>query len=207
MPQLDSVRRAKKPKRLPTVLSPDEVRQVLSHLDGKHWIAANLLYGSGLRLLECLRLRVQDIDFNLAQIMVRGGKGNKDRCTILPASVIDPLQEHLEKLHTIHSRDLKKGLGRVYLPVALDRKYPMPQKNYAGSSSFPPHAMSPMAKPGIGSDFICMRRRCSVRSSLPPGNRISRNVRRRIPCATIYSTGLCRVVSHQPIYPCEQAKM
>ncbi|MCG8075364.1 MAG: integron integrase [Candidatus Thiodiazotropha taylori] len=122
MPQLDSVRRAKKPKQLPTVLSPDEVRQVLSHLDGKYWIAANLLYGSGLRLLECLRLRVQDIDFNLAQIMVRGGKGNKDRCTILPASVIDPLQEHLEKLRTIHSQDLEKGLGRVYLPVALDRK-------------------------------------------------------------------------------------
>ncbi|MBT3016979.1 MAG: integron integrase [Candidatus Thiodiazotropha sp. (ex Clathrolucina costata)] len=137
MPQLDSVRRAKKPKQLPTVLSPDEVRQVLSHLDGKYWIAANLLYGSGLRLLECLRLRVQDIDFNLAQIMVRGGKGNKDRCTILPASVIDPLQEHLEKLRTIHSQDLEKGLGRVYLPVALDRKYPNASKELCWQFVFP----------------------------------------------------------------------
>ncbi|MEW8693346.1 MAG: integron integrase, partial [Candidatus Thiodiazotropha endolucinida] len=137
LPQLDSVRRAKKPKQLPTVLSPDEVRQVLSHLDGKYWIAGNLLYGSGLRLLESLRLRVQDIDFNLAQIMVRGGKGNKDRCTILPTSVIDPLQEHLEKLRTIHSQDLKKGLGRVYLPVALDRKYPNASKAWCWQFVFP----------------------------------------------------------------------
>ena len=76
MPQLDNVQRAKKPQRLPTVLSPGEVRQVLSQLDGKYWVAGNLLYGSGLRLLECLRLRVQDIDFDMSQINVRAGKGN-----------------------------------------------------------------------------------------------------------------------------------
>ncbi len=91
MPQLDSVQRAKKPRRLPVVLSPDEVRSVLSGLDGKFWIAGNLLYGSGLRLLECLRLRVQDIDMGMSQLIVRAGKGNKDRVTILPETVVEPL--------------------------------------------------------------------------------------------------------------------
>jgi len=124
MPQLDAVQRAKKPRRLPTVLSPDEVRQILCQLDGKYWIAGNLLYGSGLRLLECLRLRVQDIDFEMCQLMVRAGKGNKDRVTILPEAVIEPLQKHLKNVRAIHSRDLKQGLGRVYMPVALTRKYP-----------------------------------------------------------------------------------
>lgn len=124
MPQLDAVQRAKKPQRLPVVLSPDEVRSVLSLLEGKYWIAGNLLYGSGLRLLECLRLRVQDIEFGMHQLVVRGGKGNKDRVTILPDTVIEPLKSYLEKVHTIHSRDLDQGLGRVYMPPALTRKYP-----------------------------------------------------------------------------------
>lgn len=109
MPQLDTVQRAKKPRRLPVVLSPEEVRQLLSQLDGKYWIAATLLYGSGLRLLECLRLRVQDIEFGIGQLVVRSGKGDKDRVTILPKSVIDPLKDHLKKVRTIHSRDLQRG--------------------------------------------------------------------------------------------------
>jgi site-specific recombinase XerD len=92
MPQLDTVQRAKKPQRLPVVLSPEEVRQVLSQLDGKYWIAGNLLYGSGLRLVECLCLRVQDVDFDVHPLCVRGGKGNKDRVTILPETVVEPLK-------------------------------------------------------------------------------------------------------------------
>jgi len=124
MPQLDNVQRAKKPQRLPTVLSPEEVRQVLSQLDGKYWIAGNLLYGSGLRLLECLSLRVQDIDFGMSQVTVRAGKGNKDRVTILPDTVVEQLKLHLEKTRLQHTRDLDRGLGRVYMPVALTRKYP-----------------------------------------------------------------------------------
>ncbi len=124
MPQLDTVQRAKKPQRLPVVLSPEEVRQVLSQLDGKYWIAGNLLYGSGLRLVECLRLRVQDIDFDMHQLCVRGGKGNKDRVTILPETVVEPLKAYLEKVRIIHRRDLEEGLGQVYMQSALTRKYP-----------------------------------------------------------------------------------
>lgn len=124
MPQLYKVQRAKKPQRLPTVLSPEEVRQVLSQLDGKYWISGNLLYGSGLRQLECLRLRVQDIDFGISQIVVRAGKGNKDRVTILPESIVEPLKLHLEKVQTRHSLDLAQGSGRVYMLVSLTRKYP-----------------------------------------------------------------------------------
>ncbi len=124
MPQLDNVQRAKKPQRLPTVLSPQEVRQVLCELDGKYWIAGNLLYGAGLRLLECLRLRVQDIEFEMSQLVVRAGKGNKDRVTLLPDAVADPLKLHLEKTRALHVRDLGRGQGRVHLPIALSRKYP-----------------------------------------------------------------------------------
>ena len=137
MPQLDTVQRAKKPRRLPTVLSPDEVRQILCQLDGKYWIAGNLLYGSGLRLLECLRLRVQDIDFDMCQIMVRAGKGNKDRVTILPEAVVEPLQGHLEKMRSIHSLDLERGLGRVYMQLALTRKYPNAAYEWAWQFVFP----------------------------------------------------------------------
>lgn len=96
MPQLDSLQRAKKPRRLPVVLSPAEVRRVLSQLDGKYWVAGNLWYGSGLRLVECLRLRMPDIDFAMRQIVVRGGKGDKDRVTILPQTVIEPLNGYLQ---------------------------------------------------------------------------------------------------------------
>lgn len=118
MPQLDKVHRAKKAQRLPTVLSPEEVRQVLSQLDGKYWIAGNRLYGSG------LRLRGQDIEFGMSQVNVRAGKGKKDRVTILPDAVVEPLKLHLEKIRTQHTRDLDRDLGRVYKLVALTRKLP-----------------------------------------------------------------------------------
>lgn len=126
LPRLDDVRRARKPRRLPEVLSPREVHRVLAMLEGKYWIAGNLLYGAGLRLLECLRLRVQDIGFDMRQIVVRGGKGAKDRVTILPDAVTEALGNHLEAVRTIHSRDLERGLGRVYMALgagALQRGY------------------------------------------------------------------------------------
>jgi len=137
MPQLDSVQRAKQPRHLPVVLSPDEVRLVLAQLDGKYWIAASLLYGSGLRLLECLRLRVQDVDFGIGQLVVRGGKGNKDRVTVLPGSATEALKDHLKKVHAIHRQDLDRGLGRVYLPPALVRKYPNAPAEWAWQYVFP----------------------------------------------------------------------
>jgi integrase len=124
LPWLDEVVRAKKPRRLPTVLSVQEVQAVLAQLDGVAWLAASLMYGSGLRLMECLRLRVKDIDFSAQQIVVRDGKGAKDRVTVLPSSVASDLQSHLEHLRNRHRLSLERGGGETYLPYALHAKYP-----------------------------------------------------------------------------------
>lgn len=116
--------RAKKAKRLPVVLTPAEVRAVLKRLDGQHWLAACLMYGSGLRLMECMRLRVKDLDFDHHAILVRDGKGAKDRVVTLADELVVPLQRHLETVKMIHEKDLRDGFGAVYLPYALERKYP-----------------------------------------------------------------------------------
>ncbi|MGA8260028.1 MAG: integron integrase [Arenicellales bacterium] len=137
LPWLANVRRAKKPRRLPTVLTRDEVRAVLAQLDGTPWMIASLLYGAGLRLTECLRLRVKDVDFAMRTITVRDGKGAKDRVTVLPEMVIGPLKAHLDKVRVIHELDLGKGLGRVYLPFALARKYPGAAASWAWQLVFP----------------------------------------------------------------------
>lgn len=114
---------AKKPKRLPTVLSQAETRQVLAHLSGTHSLMAQLLYGSGLRLMECLRLRIKDVDFGQQQILVRDGKGGQDRVTLLPTSLIPILRHHLEGVQLLHQQDIRLGYGAVFLPDALARKY------------------------------------------------------------------------------------
>lgn len=116
--------RARKPERLPVVLTRGEVKAVLNHLTGEDWLRGSLMYGAGLRLIECLRLRVQDVDFTSSIITVREGKGSKDRVTMLPAVVKQPLAEHLEHVKAIHEHDLALGHGRVFLPNALARKYP-----------------------------------------------------------------------------------
>jgi integron integrase len=116
--------RAKQPQRLPVILTRDEVAAVLRHLSGTPWIMATLLYGAGLRLLECLRLRVKDLDFAYNQIVVRDGKGQKDRVTMLPQHVQAALQQHLQDVQHLHTQDLAAGGGGVYLPDALERKYP-----------------------------------------------------------------------------------
>jgi integron integrase len=121
---LEDLVRAKRPRRLPVVLSRHEVEKLLGALDGVPWIMGMLLDGSGLRLMECLRLRVKDIDFLRSEIVVREGKGDKDRVTMLPAAVKEPLLRHLKRVHELHARDLRAGLGRVRLPQALARKYP-----------------------------------------------------------------------------------
>jgi integron integrase len=121
---LHDVVRAKQPQRLPVILTRDEVAAVLRHLSGTPWIMATLLYGAGLRLLECLRLRVKDLDFAYNQIVVRDGKGQKDRVTMLPQHVQAALQQHLQDVQHLHTQDLAAGGGGVYLPDALERKYP-----------------------------------------------------------------------------------
>jgi integron integrase len=122
--KLADIIRARKPARLPVVMTRDEIRAVFKHLSGERFLMALLLYGGGLRLLECLRLRVQDLDIESKIITVRDGKGFKDRVTTLPTTAIQPLQGHLEHVKRLHQKDLGEGFGRVLLPDALERKYP-----------------------------------------------------------------------------------
>ena len=137
LPWLDNVEQAKAPKRLPVVLTREEVQKVLSQLEGQHRLAAGLLYGAGLRILECLRLRVKDVDFARKEILVRDGKGFKDRVTMLPQSLIPALQQHLERVKALHEQDLQAGYGAVFLPNALDRKYPNAAREWGWQYVFP----------------------------------------------------------------------
>lgn len=124
LPWLENITRATKPKRLPVVLSPIEVRAVLAQLEGVSWLIAGLLYGGGLRLTEALRLRVNDLHLECGEVVVRGGKGGKDRMTVVPAALIDPLRLHLTRLSTRFERERKLGAPGVSLPVAVSHKYP-----------------------------------------------------------------------------------
>ncbi len=135
--QIEGVVRARRPRRLPVVLSRQEVRAVLDGLEGTPRLVCALLYGSGLRLLECLRLRVKDIDFQRNEMTVRDGKGGKDRATMLPAAVTAQLQAHLERVCRQHATDLARGLGRAPLPDALARKYPDADRQWAWQWVFP----------------------------------------------------------------------
>ncbi len=124
LPWLEGIVRAKRPARLPVVLTETEVRALLAQLDGTRWLAVSLLYSSGMRLLEGLRLRVKDVDFERREITVRDGKGARDRRTMLSERLIEPLRSHLARVRVLHERDLSEGFGDVYLPFALARKYP-----------------------------------------------------------------------------------
>jgi len=129
--------RAKKPQRLPVVLSQAEARRLIAHLPDDYRLMAKLLYGCGLRLMECIRLRVKDIDFDQHQIIVRNGKGHKDRDTILPDSLIPALRRQLRYAHALHQNDLEQGFGQVYLPHALERKYPLASREWYWQYVFP----------------------------------------------------------------------
>lgn len=147
--EVNNVLRAKTPSRLPVILSRQEVGSIISQLQGTHWLIASLLYGSGLRLMECLRLRVQDIDFNYKCIMVRDGKGAKDRVTILPMELLDALQQQIRRVKEIHRADIQQGLGRVYLPYALHRKYPNADRELGWQYLFPSNKPSMDPRSGI----------------------------------------------------------
>ena len=134
---LEEVERAKKPARLPVVFTREEARAVLSRLDGIRWVMASLLYGSGLRLMECTRLRVKDVDFDQHQLIVRDGKGGKDRITMLPDRLVEPLRTHLDKVAVLHKKDLSEGFGAVYLPFALEKKYPNANREWGWQYVFP----------------------------------------------------------------------
>ncbi len=134
---LGTIIRARKPHRLPVVLTRPEVKALLGHLDGDKWLMASLMYGAGLRLMECLRLRIHDLDLAQNQITDRDGKGFKDRITMLPEAVKGPLAIHLERVKRLHQRDLADGYGRVALPYALARKYPNAPAEWGWQFLFP----------------------------------------------------------------------
>jgi integron integrase len=134
---LDDVERAKRPVRLPVVLTQAETRALLARLDGRYGLMASLLYGSGMRLMECVRLRVKDVDFAYRQVTVREGKGQKDRVTLLPNAVVEPLRRHIEGVRVLHEQDLTDGFGEVYLPYALATKYPNAAREWGWQYAFP----------------------------------------------------------------------
>ena len=158
LPWLNEVVQAKTPKRLPVVLTPTEVRELLLHMDGTTGLIAQLLYGTGMRLLEALRLRVKDVEFARREIVVREGKGNKDRVTVLPENLIAPLQAQLQKARTLHEKDLAAGFGRVYLPHALAVKYPQADQSWAWQWVFPSPVRSTDPRPDARTGELLERR-------------------------------------------------
>src|SRR5438093_4503201 len=159
---LEKVERAKKPPKLPVVLSRTEVKRIFAHLHGVPKLMAGLLYGSGLRLMECVRLRGKDIDFELAQITVRDAKGGRDRITMLPINLAEPLRRHLVRIKAQHEQDLEDGFGSVHLPFALGRKFPKAAGEWAWQYVFPSSRIS--VDPRIGKSDLHAR-------SEPAGNR------------------------------------
>jgi integron integrase len=142
LPYVEGIERARRPARVPVVLTREEAGRILSQVGGTYRLMAGLLYGSGLRLMECVRLRVKDLDFGYRQVTVRDGKGEKDRRTVLPESLTGPLERHLERIRLLHEEDLRGGYGRVYLPYALERKYPSAAAEWVWQWVFPAGKLS-----------------------------------------------------------------
>jgi len=190
LPWLDDLVRARRSRRLPVVLSRDEVAGVIMQLRGIPKLMACLLYGGGLRLLECARLRVKDIDFAANHIVVRAGKGDRDRLTILPRLVREPLRRHLGIVQRRHEQDVSMGAGWVELPAALARKYPNAGQAWVWQWVFP--ATRPYRDPetGSGADIICTRPSCSVRSGRRSETRVLRS-RRAVTLSATRSRHIC----------------
>lgn len=176
--------RAKHRRRLPTVLSKEEVAQVINQIPPPYQLMAKLMYGSGLRLMECVRLRVKDIDFGQHQIIVRNGKGNKDRTTLLPDSLISLLHRQLHYTKIVHQNDLAEGYGRVFLPYALARKYPNAPSEWAWQYVFP--------APNLSTDpRTQLRRRHHLNEQ-----RLQRTVKRAVKAAGINKPASCHTFRH-----------
>ncbi len=184
LPRLEGIERAQRPTKVPTVFTRDEVRQVLERLKGTHWLMASLLYGAGMRLMECVRLRAKDVDFTYNQITVREGKGAKDRVTVLPRSLVKPLREQLKHARSIHQQDLAEGYGEVYLPYALQQKYPSAAKSWGWQWIFP--AASRSTDP----------RSSNVRRHHIAEDSLQRAVKRAINDAGILKHGSCHTLRH-----------
>jgi len=184
LPWMDGIQRAKRPVRLPVVLTRSEVAGLLDQLQGVHWLVASLLYGSGLRLLEGLRLRVQDLDFPRGEITVRHGKGGKDRRTMLPVSLHEPLRLQLAHSRQLHDRDLKAGFGAVWLPDALARKYRNAMREWGWQYVFP------ATQRGVDTRDGAIRRHHLHESA------VQRAVRRAVISAGIAKRASCHTLRH-----------
>ncbi len=184
LPYVKNIERAKRGKRLPVVFTRSEVQAVLAHLNGTSHLVASLLYGSGLRLMEAVRLRVKDIDFERRELVIRQAKGDQDRVTMLPAASLMPLQEQLQKVRLLHQADLTLGLGAVALPFALARKYPAAAKLWGWQYVFP--AMKRSRDPRSGSE-----RRHHI---LP--DQVQRAVKSAIVSAQLNRNGSCHSLRH-----------
>ena len=137
LPWLNNVVRAKRKKHIPVVFTRMEVKQLLAQFDGTYWLLFSLIYGAGLRISECARLRVKDVDFHSKQLIIRDSKGSKDRVTVFPEPFIEPLRNHLARIKDLHEQDLRNGYGKVYLPFALQRKYPNANQEWPWQYVFP----------------------------------------------------------------------
>jgi integron integrase len=184
LPWLQDLERAKRPVHVPTVLTREEVARLLAAMRGTKWLMASLLYGSGLRLRECLKLRVKDLDFGYRQVLVRDGKGAKDRVTMLPEALIGPLQTHLAEVKRLHERDLANGYGDVELPHALVRKYPRAQYEWGWKFVFPSHKLSSDPKTGV------------IRRHHVYENYLVRGVKEAVRAARIHKHVSCHTLRH-----------
>ena len=184
VPWLQDVERASRGKKLPVVFTKEEVRKVLAAMEGTYRLMAMLLYGSGLRLMECVRLRVKDVDFGFNHILVRDGKGFKDRVTLLPDNVKEPLQRHLARVKLLHEEDLADGFGEVHLPFALERKYPRANRAWGWQYVFPASKRS--ADPRTG----------AIRRHHVVGKALQNAVKEAIRKAEIMKPGSCHTFRH-----------
>jgi integron integrase len=176
--------RAKRPRRLPTVMTKQEAKKTIDAMAGIHQLMIKLMYGSGLRVTECVRLRVKDVDFEMNQLVVRDGKGMKDRVTVLPDSVKSPLKDHLKRRKMLHHTDLAKGCGTVYLPYALERKYPKADREWGWQYVFPSKTLSRDPRSGK------VRRHHMEKSSL------QKAVKRAVRLAAISKPVTCHTFRH-----------
>ena len=184
LPYIDQIERAKPSKKLPVVFTRSEVQTLLARLDGTHHLIASLLYGSGMRLMEVIRLRVKDIDFERSELTIREGKGAKDRVTMLPVSLQNVLLAHLKKVRALHNSDLRTGLGKVLLPFALSKKYPRTARDWGWQFVFPSRQLSRDPRTGE-----------TRRHHIQPDH-VQRAVKRAIVASQIYKNASCHTLRH-----------
>ena len=184
LPYVEGITRAKRPVRIPVVFTRQEAERLLKQLTGTYGLIVGLLYGSGLRLMEAVRLRVKDLDFEYMEILVRDGKGEQDRRTILPRPLCEPLRHQLERVRLLHEQDLREGFGEVYLPYALERKYPNAAREWAWQYVFPSAKLSADPRSGV------------TRRHHASSDSVQREVKRAIRLSGITKHGGCHTLRH-----------